>query len=243
MAPFTQVLMFFLILVYAPLKAQHPIEVQQPVKETLSPWRLSLGAYWQGGITSNLRDVSSIVQTYAPPLCGGGPCIPYNYERNMQGIGISIGAGVRIKDFLEFHYTPVLRYDEIHFAEDNLKRRHKEFIINHRIGINMLMRGHRHNQYVGISYMIMNTGKQFDFYDSFQKQVATLHLQLPAVTFSYGRSIYRNIFSEFQVYSLYRGLPHNHTRRYFMYGLAIYYNLDFRMGNILQKSRSSRNKL
>lgn len=77
--------------------------------------------------------------------------------------------------------------------------------------------------------MILNTGKQFDFYDNIQNQMATLDLQIPAVTFAYGHSIYRNIYGEFQVYSLYKGLPHNHTQRFFMYGLSVYYNYDFSM--------------
>lgn len=217
--------------------AQPTSKEPPPAKVAFSPWRLSIGGNWQGGITSNFRDVSNIVQTNVPSLCGGGPCIPYNYERNIQGLGLSIGAGIRTKGLLEFHYTPVFRYDEIHFAEDNLKKKNKEFIVNHRLGVNKFFRGRdgQVNQYLGVSYTILNTGKRFNFYDSFHKQVSTLNLQFPSVTFSYGRSIYRNIYGEFQVFSLYKGLPHNHSRRYFMYGLSVYYNMNFSIKNIFSR--------
>lgn len=210
---------------------------QQPLRKALSPWRVSVGGTWQGAPNTNFRNVSNIIRTYIPTVCGGGPCIPFNYERNIQGIGLSLGAAVRTKSLFELHYTPILRYDEIHFADLNPQKRYKEIIVNHRFGINKYFGGKEKqpNQYLGVSYMILNTGKQFDFYDSVRKQTATLDLQIPAVTFAYGHAIYKKFYGEFQVYSLYKGLPHNHSRRFFMYGLSVYYNYDFSMKGVFNQ--------
>lgn len=78
-----------------------------------------MGGSWQGGPNTNFGNLSNIIPTYIPSMCGGGPCIPFNYERNIQGIGLIIGAAVRTKNLFELHYTPALRYDEIRFAHLN----------------------------------------------------------------------------------------------------------------------------
>jgi hypothetical protein len=202
---------------------------QEIAKKVWSSYRISAGLQWQGAITSNFIDFSAIQPTYLPLFCGGGPCMPYQYERNIAGFGLGLAGAVRTNNFFEFHYSPVFRYDEIHFTDIIEQKKVKGLIFNQRIGVNKYLKGKlgRPNSYLGISYGLFNTGKKFEFYDRNLKQYSTMHLQFPAVIFNFGHRVYKQWFAEFMVHYLYNGLPTNHTRVFFMYGLNISYHHGF----------------
>lgn len=155
--------------------------------------------------------------------------MPYQYERNIQGLGLSLTAAIRTKNFYEFHYTPVLRYDEMHYADLNPGKKIRGLILNQRVGVNKYFKGKlgRPNAYLGVSYGLFNTGKKFEFYDSFFKKQAIFKTQFPAFIFSYGQRVYKQWFAGFDFHLLHKGLPHNHTRHFFMYGLNISYHHGF----------------
>jgi hypothetical protein len=203
---------------------------QRIAKKVWSSYRISAGLQWQGAITSNLIDVSAI-QPFNHPysICGGGPCMPYQYERNIAGFGLSLSGAVRTRNFYEFHYTLVLRYDEMRFADLNPGKKIRGLILNQHMGVNKYIKGKlgRPNSYVGVSYGLFNTGKKFEFYDSFFKNEATFKTQFPAFIVSYAHRVYKQWFTGFDFHLLHKGLPHNHTRHFFMYGLNISYHHGF----------------
>jgi hypothetical protein len=186
-----------------------------------------IGAGWQGAITSNLIDFSHIIYAQNPAYCGGGPCMPYNYERNIQGLGFNAGLFLMINR-TGLTFSPHIRYDEIYFEFKGSNRiSHKEFIFNPRIGFNYYLFAGRkslHKQYLGLFLAYHNSGKKFTFYDSVTKTSKIFYLNFPTLGLCYGQSIVSNkIFGEMQLYYLYRGLPHNHLHPFFMYGISLYY--------------------
>lgn len=179
-----------------------------------------------GALSSNGFNVSQIIYTHHPGYCGGGPCVPYNYESNLQGLGLTAGITYRVMK-VDFNFGVEMRYDDIYYSYDasqNIWTYYKEFIFNPKIGVQKWLGGFRRPQYVGLCYKIVNTGKKFDFYDDVENTNKTFYLQTPSALVQYGRSIGETrIFGEVMLYYFFKGLPHNPYGPYFMYGLAVYY--------------------
>lgn len=186
-------------------------------------FNFSGGIQFHGAISSNGFNISQIVVTNHPDYCGGGPCIPYAYEKNLQGLGVSPGIGLQMAQ-IEVLFTPEFRYDEIYFSHDgNGWKSHKEFIFNPQLSVQRWFKKAKRPSYVGLGYKIVNTGKDFDFYDNIEGEDKNFSLQVPAGIAYYGRAIGQSLFFwEFQLYYFYRGLPHNPYGPYFMYGVYFY---------------------
>lgn len=179
----------------------------------------SLGPTWQSTMM-NFFDLKPINGTQQF-------CVPFVYERNIQGIGFSPSISVLSKKSkIGIDYTLNLRYDYIYhvFATN---QNINDIITNNYLSIYKVLNRTNNkskNHIVGVGYGIINTRKNFIFNNTCSGNKRELFdLQFSVIDLHYQFPIREKIFIEPKVNITTSGHPINKESQYVFYGIRVGY--------------------
>ena len=156
------------------------------------------------------------------------PTIPYDYERNVQGLSMNPGIQIR-SGFIGFEYYSNLRYDVVHGVIGVENQRVKEFIIDH--NFNLIF---ERKIDFGLGISIVNSGKGFEFinpvprYHNIEFKTYNAFVTVP---------IKKILYLEIKALYIPKDFPENPKGNYIMYSLRVYYKFDF-LNKIGKKNRN-----
>ena len=154
------------------------------------------------------------------------PTIPYDYERNVQGLSINPGIQIR-SGFIGIEYYSNLRYDVVSWVIGVENERIKDFLIDHNFNLIFARKID-----FGLGLSIVNSGKGFEFvnpiprYHNIEFKSYNAFVTIPV----------KKIFN-LEIKALYipKDFPENPEQKCIMFSLRIYYKFDF-LNKALKKS-------
>ena len=166
------------------------------------------------------------------------PRVPYNYEKNVQGLALNLGLQIYIFESIAIDYYPSLRYDYITHSFDPSKDRLlnvingdsvfgndspiyvKEFIVDHNFNI-LIKKG---NIEYGVGVTVVNYNKGFHY-----ENPNPLYHNIEFLTYNVFINIPINKALMLEMKALYvpKDFPENPYEQYMMYSLRAYYKFDF----------------
>lgn len=183
---------------------------------------LSVGPSWQSTLMNffNLKYVNTF----------GTICVPFNYERNIQGIGVSPSISLLYNPYkIGIDYTTNIRYDYVNSVPGSRKEIY-EIITNHFISVFRELPNHQHrkkaSRLIGIGYGVINMNKGFMFDNTCTRTPQErFALQFPVYTVFYRSPVGRHFYVEPKAQITTQGHPINRNSQYIFYGLRIAYNI------------------
>jgi hypothetical protein len=102
---------------------------------------------------------------------GLDPRIPFNFEKNLQGMGTNIGIEYkRVPSNISFMYFTTIRYDHLRYGNNGSQGADMmRWFIDHNIALRYYVK----KCYLGIEMNKMNSGASFDYYDASHDQLTT----------------------------------------------------------------------
>ena len=154
------------------------------------------------------------------------PTIPYDYERNVQGLSMNPGIQIR-SGFIGIEYYSNLRYDVVSGVIGVENERIKDFLIDHNFNLIFARKID-----FGLGLSIVNSGKGFEFvnpiprYHNIEFKSYNAFVTIPV----------KKIFN-LEIKALYipKDFPENPEQKCIMFSLRIYYKFDF-LNKALKKS-------
>ncbi len=184
---------------------------------------LSIGPSWESTLMNFFN--FKYIDTF------GKICVPFNYERNIQGFGVSPSISLLYNPFkIGIDYTANVRYDYIHHVSSSRKEIY-EVITNHFVSVSKALPNRRNinkpNHLAGIGYGIINTNKSFIFNNTCtMNPEERFNLQFPVCAIFYRLPVGRHFYVEPKVNITLKGHPVNKDSQYIFYGLRIAYSTD-----------------
>ena len=147
------------------------------------------------------------------------PTKPYNYERNVQGLGINPGLQLQFK-LVGVEYYPSLRYDVIHSDVHIENKYTKGFLIDHNINLFV-----KRKILYGVGFSIVNDNEVYSFVNP---TLRYHNLEFKTYNFFVTVPIIKKIM-QLEIKALYvpKDFPENPDEDYIMYSLRAYYKFDF----------------
>lgn len=178
---------------------------------------VSVGPTWQSTMM-NFFDLKPIYGTQQF-------CIPFNYERNIQGVGFSPSISIFSKSArIGVDYTLNLRYDYIYHIF-GMNKEVNEVITNNYFGIYKILNRRNNksiNHILGFGYGIINTKKSFVFDNTcIGNSNDRLNLQFSVLEIHYRIPIKKVIFIEPKMNITTNGHPINRNSQYAFYDLRL----------------------
>ncbi len=179
----------------------------------------SMGPTWQSTMM-NFFDLKPINGTQQF-------CVPFVYEKNIQGVGFSPSISILSKKSrLGIDYTLNLRYDYIYHIF-GANRQINEVITNNYFSVYKILNNKNKvltNPILGVGYGIINTRKEFVFDNTCSGNSEELFdLQFSVLELYYQIPIGKSIFVEPKVNVTTNGHPINRKSQYAFYGLRVGY--------------------
>jgi hypothetical protein len=155
--------------------------------------------------------------------------VPFDYERNIQGLGLNIGCLLQ-GDLLGIEYYPSFRYDVTHFrfrppgstgvhyvTKDDY---YKSFLVDH--NVNLLFR--RKKLDFGFGFSLVNAGKGFHFENPFPRYQ---RIEFKTYSAFVTIPIKKVVHLELKAHYIPERHPQNPYQKYMSYSIRLYHRFGF----------------
>jgi hypothetical protein len=157
--------------------------------------------------------------------------MPYNYERNIQGLGLQAVLTYQVANQWAFSYVPTLRYDDLEINPDTIPGNYRQgLIVNHQFSILRslgIKNKFNRNYKIGIGYSLFNSfNKAIKFYDPVYQIHFSIPLRFPAITIRYDIPLGKKLLLFPTANIIYKNFPNDPVpgnRRYAFYTVSVLY--------------------